>query len=300
MINKQILNNAIIASGSKIFNSNELNINSQESQEISYKQVQFFENNSHKLYTVYKAKKTIEGNESYLNSNMLLQNYKIELQGNYINIVDKYNNFKYGYFSLGNKKLKSDENTTYLIWNITQKISCKFQCKDCKFCYADKYPNNTQKNIISRSKNMILSTMINFENIFKEVLTIVNKIYGNTIINIRIHESGDIYNSVYARKLYNILNNNKYQNNSLIYTKNHTVLNVFKNRKHFLNIRYSIMDNTSEIFQKIALENNVNFYVATKNKEILNMDNIVLCNMKCTECNKCYSNEYKTIIVPVH
>lgn len=268
-------------------------------QETSLNQIKIVTEGAETLADMYADKKTMTGNESFLYHGQKLENYKIEIKNGYIHIVDKDFNFKYGFFSLGNIKLKSDKNVTYVIWNILQKTSCRFKTDYCDFhCYADQYPNTTRKNVIARAKNLMLSTFSNFEQIFAEVLEIVNKIYGGTEIRIRIHESGDFYNNMYYNKIANVLNNSIYKNKALAYTKNIEVLPLLKfNEEHF-NTRFSIMPDTSEEHQREALKHECNYYICLD--DTIKGVAVPKCSMKCTTCNMCQNSNIKVIAVDVH
>lgn len=265
----------------------------------SIEQIRFMESNSLKLVEMYNNGDTINGNEDFLKNDMKLENYRIEVKNGYINIVDNSFNFKYGYFSLGNKKLKSDQNVTYLIWNILQQVSCKYSTEVCRNkCYANKYPNNTYKNVIARGKNLLLTTFTNFEDIFNEVIELVNKIYGGTEIRIRIHESGDFYNKEYYRKIARVLNNNPRKNLALAYTKNVEVLPLLKDNEENFNCRYSIMSDTEKKYQELSLKHKCNYFICLDDIEKIN--HLPKCGGKCTNCNMCQNSNIKTIIVKTH
>jgi hypothetical protein len=273
---------------------------SEEDQKTSLEQQKHFLTVNEILVDMYKNKKSLQGNESFLYNNNTLVNYRIEIVGSYVNIIDSITNFKYGYFSLGNKKLASDEKTLFLIFNSVQVTSCKYQCKECKYCYANKYPNNTIRNISSRNKNLILSTYANFEDIFKEVIELINTMYSNKEIIIRIHESGDMYNIEYFKKIQYVLTSNKYKNKSLVYTKNIDILPYVNNDYDYFTVRYSIMNSTSIENIELAKKYINYFYICLDDITQYEEKKQIICNMNCTKCKKCYSKNINTLIVKKH
>ncbi|MEG2351586.1 MAG: hypothetical protein RSB54_02795 [Bacilli bacterium] len=266
---------------------------------LSIKQVAYFMEKATIIQALYDDRKTLNPNDTILINSKKLENYKIKVDGEYIRIVDINTNFQYGYFSLGNKKLKRDIDNTYIIWNITQKTSCQYKTKECdRICYADNYPNNLQRNLMGRHKNLILSTFTNFEEIFLEVIEIVNKIFS-TNIWIRIHESGDFYNLAYFRKIVNICNSNSYNNVALAYTKNLSLIGDINklDENSNISVRYSIMSDTTENNQRLVLKNDLNTFICA-NME--NNNNIPVCGDNCSTCHLCYDNTIKNIIVKPH
>ena len=97
----------------------------------------------------------------------------------------------------GNLKLKNNENTRFMIWNIPAVITCPFRTAMCeKFCYARKaermYPSCSD----ARQRNFEVTKQADF--VERMIFTIeaelnTKKFTGKKVV-FRIHESGDFYN----------------------------------------------------------------------------------------------------------
>ena len=103
----------------------------------------------------------------------------------------------------GNKKLKNNETTRFMIWNLPSVITCPYRTALCeKSCYAQKAERVYPQVLPSRERNLEESKQEDFvENmIFTIEKHLVSKAFQGKKTVFRIHESGDFYNINYARK----------------------------------------------------------------------------------------------------
>lgn len=101
--------------------------------------------------------------------------------------------------SRGNKKLKPNTTTAFIIWNIPAKTTCPYKTILCeKFCYADKAEKMYPDCLPSRQRNFSDSRKSDFaDRMIYTILSIAKGTRKKHII-VRIHESGDFYNKSYT------------------------------------------------------------------------------------------------------
>lgn len=229
-------------------------------------------------------------------NNKSLSNYSIQFDNTnkYIHVKDKTNGFVYGTFSLGNKKLESNDNIQFLIFNVLQRVSCPNASSGCKkFCYANKTNCNVNcKNSSARNarlNNLILSMFSNFDSIVNEVIKFMTD-YTKRKIIFRFHESGDIYSVIYWEKIKRIMYSNT-NINFMFYTKTVFILDEINtvNKEKNISLRYSLDDTTPKaVIKKCYDINCLTFIVIDKNstcKAIESVGNNFICNVKNIDVN---------------
>jgi hypothetical protein len=218
------------------------------------------------------------------------------------------------YLSTGNKKLKNNENTRFLIWNIPACKTCPFATEHCKkFCYAKKaervYPNV----LPCRENNFEMSLQADF--VEKMIAAIEKKLkskaHAGKLTLFRIHESGDFYNLEYTKKWVDICKH--FENDDriifLAYTKSLPYFeklgyNTTDFPKNFV-VRSSVWDDTKEKMLKLTKALEMPIYTAyTPNdleKQKAADKTFVFCDcVDCGKCKACYFNQYKNIGCLIH
>lgn len=210
----------------------------------------------------------------------------------YIHVVDTITGYKYGTFSLGNKKLCKNDRIQYILFNLLQIVTCPNATEGClKFCYANKSNNNVNaKNSTSRNsriKNTVLSMYENFSEIVTEIINLVYNSTGKKVF-FRWHESGDIYSKTYFEKIKEVMETNT-QVDFMFYTKTVFTLEEINkiNKMPNVSMRYSLDDTSSvRVAKKVHSENILNTIVVGANQlcEVVeNFDNSMVCNFKHTQ-----------------
>lgn len=202
--------------------------------------------------------------------------------------------------SNGNKKLVSNDETRFIVWNLPAKMTCPGKTHNCSIaCYAIKaelaYPNC----LPARIRNLKDSVKDDF--VIRMVYTILRVIANdrkNRKYVIRIHESGDFYNLAYALKWIEIAETIKAENVTFIcYTKS---FSFFDNRTlpRCFKLRASIWADTKEEDLEIIRRNNWNIYTAVDSFK--KGDKFTRCRCSdCATCGKCWHN-YKDIRCEIH
>lgn len=217
--------------------------------------------------------------------------------------------------SQGNKKLQSNKEVTFLVWNINAVSTCPQATELCKkFCYAKKiervYTNTRLRNEI----NTEATKKESFVNDMIEFLTLQLKKRSNKGKQLvyRIHESGDFYNREYMEKWINIANYFKDSNGIIFqaYTKSLRYLVEIMEDKGIgldginIHFTYSIWQDTKKEDISKAKELNLQTYEAF-NKEIISqkVENEGYFECECINCGKClecYKDVYKKIAIKIH
>lgn len=214
----------------------------------------------------------------------------------------------------GNLKLKNNDETRFMIWNIPAVVTCPFRTAQCeKYCYARKaermYPSCAE----SRERNFEESKRADFvERMTYTIETeLTSKKFAGKKIVFRIHESGDFYNWGYMMKWVEIARH--FANNEnivfLAYTKSivyaiNCGYGTEEWPKNFV-IRSSIWCDTCA--DKVALTESFNIPVYTA-LSAADMDKAEKDGLKfekcrcedCATCGKCWNNSIKTIITYIH
>ena len=105
--------------------------------------------------------------------------------------------------SHGNKKLKSNNRVSFLIWNTPAVITCPYATElSKKFCYALKAERQYPDAKKSRYDHFEISKQSDFVDrmIYTILVELSRPANKDKKIVFRIHESGDFYNQEYANK----------------------------------------------------------------------------------------------------
>lgn len=209
-----------------------------------------------------------------------------------------------GYYKLNvsrkNKKLVPNDTTDFIIWNIPAIKTCPFRTKECELaCYARKAEKAYPTCLPSRENNFNESLKDSF--VFNMVYTIlsIRKTSRKDNIVVRIHESGDFYNKVYAEKWLRIMDYCKGENIQFIaYTKSYPYFDNVKLANNF-SLRFSIWNDTTENALNTCKANNWNIYTAVKS--FSDNDTFTQCRCRdCASCGYCWNNLYKDICCEIH
>lgn len=272
---------------------------------ISCEQIKAFDSAIDYLETVVDCKGRIKETADMVS--LELKNYKIKPsdEGKYVHVVDIITGYKYGTFSLGNKKLCDNENIQFILFNLLQIITCPNATAGClKFCYADK--TNTKitakgsTSRFSRVKNTALSMVSNFDEVVNEVIKYIQSTTKKTI-TFRWHESGDIYSKKYFEKMKNVMFANE-DIKFMFYTKTVFTMDEINtlNEQHNISMRYSMDNTTSFNIVKKVYENKIaNTIVIDKQDVVTAADTLsgsMICNMALTpEKREAIIQEIKTL-----
>ena len=116
-------------------------------------------------------------------------------------------NAKY-HISDGNKKLVPNKDTAFLIWNIPAVTTCPFKTNMCKqSCYAVKAEKAYKQVLPSRPDNLKMSLLPSFVDDMTHIIMDKAKKTRKPKLIVRVHESGDFYNQIYANKWLEIMHN---------------------------------------------------------------------------------------------
>ena len=207
------------------------------------------------------------------------------------------------YISEGNRKLKRNDNSYFLIWSLPSQITCPYATALCKAsCYAKKaeriYPQVLpcrQRNLEETHKKSFVADMVQAITYYINLPKNRNK-----QAYFRIHEAGDFYNLAYVYKWIEIAE----QLPNVIftaYTKSVKFIDIA--HKHIpdnLVIRYSIWDDTDPKDVQIAQRLGLPIFTAKDKKELYTLKEYNVCPNDCSICKKCYSNDYKKIAIAIH
>lgn len=207
------------------------------------------------------------------------------------------------YLSNGNKKLKSNAEVKFLIWNLPAMITCPNATEHCKkFCYARKAERVYPQVLPCRMKNLEDSKKESFTAEMSAEIAKNSKTKKKVFF--RIHESGDFYSQSYFDKWIDIATAFPHIV-FLAYTK--SVKYVYETKKHIPDnfvIRFSLWDDTKAEDARIAELLNLPTYTADRltaeQVEGLKAKN-AFCECKdCATCALCYSNDNKSITCEIH
>ena len=224
----------------------------------------------------------------------------------------------------GNGKLLdyTDENGVsfrYAQVNTRALLDCPFATEGCKaVCYATKGNHQFSDVKESRIKSYNETKRDDFP---KAMLYTIEtekrtKRYSNSVMIIRIHESGDFYSLQYMKKWVKIWAGLEHDDTtkSVLYTKcfkfllmlneeERALINrMLESRK--LSINLSLDDTTTEQQLQAYLEvkklyPKTNTYYATEHVENVEHDNVCDC-ADCAKCGTCNKGTGKTTVVKIH
>ena len=200
----------------------------------------------------------------------------------------------------GNKKLVSNAETRFIVWNLPARITCPFATDMCKIaCYAVKaeyaYPSvkpSRQRNF-DAARNPAFSDNMTYT---------IQKIAAGTKkrhIIVRIHESGDFFNQEYANAWLNVMRNcaGDKRIKFIAYTKSFKYFDGKKLPKNF-SLRASVWADTAPDQLETIRRNGWNIYTAVE--QFQPGDKFTRCRCKdCATCKKCWQG-YKDIRCEIH
>lgn len=209
--------------------------------------------------------------------------------------------------SNGNKKLKSNDQVSFLIWNLPAKITCPFATKEClRFCYAGKAETAYPTCLPSRMSHFEMSKQENF--VSRMIYTIETELMRPSNkekkIVFRIHESGDFYNKAYVEKWLNIMR--YFENNKKIvfvaYTKSVKFFEGVELPQNF-RLLASVWNDTKPENMEIIKRNNYRIYTAFNKDDMkqARKDGYSVCRCEdCATCGKCWNNRVQNIACEIH
>lgn len=214
----------------------------------------------------------------------------------------------------GNKKLKNNETTRFMIWNLPSVITCPFRTALCeKSCYARKAERIYPQVLPSRMQNLEESKKPDFvENMIFTIESRLNsKSFDGKKVVFRIHESGDFYNREYTEKWVTIARHFENDNRIvfLAYTKSIDYILQCGYRLHMfpknLVIRSSIWADTNQTWVQFTRHYDFPIYTALTEKEMDEKrernETFTECHCDdCAKCGKCWDKNEKNIIVKIH
>lgn len=203
------------------------------------------------------------------------------------------------YFNLstGNKKLVSDSNVKFLIWNIPAVTTCPFRTAACeKACYARTAEMVYPGCLPSRKRNFEESKSVDFvKNMCQTIDAYMNrKAYKEAKeVRFRIHESGDFYNREYSEKWLAIAAYaSRYSNLTfLAYTKSFPYFDGKQLPTNF-QLLASIWNDTKQEQLDIAMKNGWRIYTAIPEQYIETAKTYGFTECTCENCNNCKTDCY--------
>ena len=220
----------------------------------------------------------------------------------------------------GNKKLKNNETTRFIIWNLPSVTTCPYRTALCeKSCYAKKAEKVYPTVLPSRAANLEESKKADFvENMVFTIERYLNsKSFKDKKTVFRIHESGDFYSLEYMKKWVHIARHFKDDNRIvfLAYTKSlEFVINAGYGSescsewfpKNFV-VRSSLWNDTKPHNIDLTMLYRFPIYTALSHEDMENArkKGAIFKECRCDDCatcGKCWSTapEDKNIIVKIH
>ena len=212
----------------------------------------------------------------------------------------------------GNLKLKNNNETRFMIWNIPAVVTCPYRTAMCeKYCYARKaermYPTCSE----ARERNFAITRMYNFAErmIYTIETELTSKKFAGKKVVFRIHESGDFYNRAYTNAWIQIARHFEGNENIvfLAYTKSiqwfiEIGLEMVPSN---MVVRSSIWADTKEYFKACTEKFNFPVYTAlsAKDMDIAEKNGLKFEKCRCEDCatcGKCWDKTIKTIITYIH
>lgn len=217
------------------------------------------------------------------------------------------------HLSEGNIKSKCDDNTMFLTWSIPSRKTCPYATEMCKSkCFAKKRELNFAKILACRERNFEETLKDTFVDDMIEHLEyqLNRKKAQNKLIIVRIHTSGDFYNTNYFSKWVKIAQHFKGNENMLFqaYTKSMPILEEYMQENNLNTLKYinihlvwSIWDDTPKKYTSKANELGLQTFTALPKEEIEKVKNeYFICNGDCGSCKECYTGTSKKIVIQYH
>lgn len=217
--------------------------------------------------------------------------------------------------SQGNSKLLSNEAISFLVWNITSRITCPYATESClKSCYAYKSERMYSNTLKRNESNLALTKQDDFVNNMIKFLELQldKKSNAGKQIVYRIHESGDFYNLNYLSKWIEIANYFK-GNDRLIfqaYTKSILFIVEYLDKHNItlqdvnIHFTYSIWNDTNEQHIETARNLQLQTYEAFPKKQMFDKvatEGYFECEcINCGKCLECYKTKHMKVAVAIH
>ena len=203
------------------------------------------------------------------------------------------------YFNLstGNKKLVSDSDVRFLIWNLPAVTTCPYATEACKkACYARTSETVYPGCLPSRQRNLDESKKSDFvDNMVETIHAYANRKNYKAAkeIRFRIHESGDFYNREYAMKWLEIANRCSDIENLtfLAYTKSFVYFDGVALPSNF-QLLASIWSDTKQSQLDIVMRNGWRIYTAIPERYIETAKDFGFTECTCENCNTCKTDCY--------
>ena len=226
----------------------------------------------------------------------------------------------------GNGKLldydnpETGESIRYAQFNTRAILDCPFRSSGCEaVCYATKGNHQFPSVKNSRSASYEVSKRTDFPDIMEYTIRyhMNTKRYKNSVMLIRIHESGDFYSLQYLRRWVEIwkrFRNEQKKVRFVFYTKSfpfflkltedekNVIRECMKSGQIAINLS---MDDTTTQEQRIAYLNMLkvfplaNTYYCTEDVDTVEHDNICDCS-DCARCGTCNKGTGKKTVVKIH
>lgn len=193
--------------------------------------------------------------------------------------------------SHGNKKLKSNDRVSFLIWNLPAVMTCPDATENCiHFCYAKKAENVYPACKPSRLDHFEISKQGDF--IQRMIYTIQVELdrpkNKNRKVVFRIHESGDFYNKAYVEKWLVIMNHFSDVKNLVFvaYTKSVRFFDGLALPDNF-KLLASVWNDTKQSNLDIIARNNYRIYTAYAGEDLKKAIENGFSKCGCADCAKC-------------
>lgn len=211
-----------------------------------------------------------------------------------------YNDNTYN-ISFGNRKLVSNDETLFFIWNLPAIKTCPYRTPLCeKCCYATKAERLYKAVLPSREANLEASKS---ETFIADMILIIEKKLSTMKqkdLVIRIHESGDFYNRAYAEKWLAIATHfvNDSRVTFICYTKSFVYFDGIKLPENF-RLRASVWADTKPEQIAIIIRNQWPIYTAVES--FTENDTFTQCRCAdCATCGKCWDKTVPDIRCEIH
>ena len=217
------------------------------------------------------------------------------------------------HLSEGNLASKGNEEIMFLTWSLPSRSTCPYATEMCKKrCFAKK--NESFKNVRdSRNSNLAETYKPTFvEDMIKHLEYHLQRPKAqDKLIIVRIHTSGDFYNTEYFNKWVEISNYFKDNKNIMFqaYTKSMPILRQYIEENEIglndINIHFvwSIWNDTQKEYTEYAKYLGMQTFTALPKDEIeiaIKNGAFECKDLDCASCRECYSNNHKEIVIPYH
>lgn len=205
------------------------------------------------------------------------------------------------HISPGNKKLKPNKTTMFIIWNLPAIMTCPYRTGLCeKSCYAVKAERQYKQVRPSRMDNFRAARSDTFVSDMISVLETVTRRTRKQKIYVRIHESGDFFNQAYSLAWLEIAQHFSGDNRFtfIAYTKSFRFFDGVELPENF-SLRASIWADTKPEQIAIILKNKWPIYTAVESFSAA--DTFVQCRCSdCATCAKCWDKTIPDIRCEIH